>query len=377
MDKVYEVIKQLQNTTKRTEKESILRQHKSNETLKRFLYHVYNPYLVYGIKDKKLKKFMKQVDGSDNNFNDIFHVFDHLKQNNTGTDNVIKRVAEFIQSQEEHMKEFYQKAITKSLKTGCTATTYNKVFGKGFIPQFKVMLAKKFEDHEHKVEGKFVLTEKLDGMRVVTVVKNGEVKLFSRQGQELTGFTEIEEDAAKLPDNVYDGEVLIKNHEKYKDRDVLQETLKIARKDGEKTDLTLHLFDVVPVDEFKNGKSKKKFIERKEGLKNISNNLSSKIKHIQVVPNKYVGDDKDVIPELLQQMNDEGKEGLMLNKDVPYQCKRSDAILKLKTMNEVDVKITGYEEGTGKYEGMLGAFIVDFKGNEVRIFRWATRRVLR
>ena len=181
------------------------------------------------------------------------------------------------------------------------AKSINTAFGEQFIPQFDVMLAKKFEDEEHKVKGKeFVITEKLDGMRTIMIVENGNITFFSRQGQPIAGLVEIAQDAKLLPDNVYDGELLIHNANDYKDRDVLQETLKIARKDGEKRGLILHLFDMIPIEEFKAGKSKATYRKRKEELEFIVEKLKSP--YIKVVPNLYVGKDLDAIPKLLEEM---------------------------------------------------------------------------
>ena len=63
----------------------------------------------------------------------------------------------------------------------------------------------------------------------------------------------------------------------------------------------------------------------------------------------------------------EDKEGLMLNLDVPYKCKRHNGILKVKRFYTMDLQITGCEEGAGRLAGTLGAFTVDYKGNEIRV----------
>ncbi|AJA41424.1 ATP-dependent DNA ligase [Geobacillus virus E3] len=367
MKDVLHIINQIKETSSRNEKEVILKQHKDNQTLRKVLDAALNPYVVFGIGEKKLKKFINKVTGKENKFNDLFEVIEYLKVHNTGTDHDVKMVAEFLNSQDvEELKEFYKEIITKTLKIGVTAKSINKAFGEKFIPEFNVMLAKKFEDEEHKVKGKeFVITEKLDGMRTIMIVENGNVTFFSRQGQPITGLVEIIRDAVFLPDNVYDGELLIANADDYKDREVLQETLKIARKDGEKRGLVLHLFDMIPIEEFKAGKSKATYRKRKEELSFIVEKLDSP--YIKVVPNLYVGKDLDVIPKLLEEMNRKGKEGLMLNlSDGKYQCKRTDVLLKIKSMNTMDCRIIGFEEGTGKYEGVLGALIVDYKGYELR-----------
>ena len=368
MKEVLEIINQIKATSSRNEKEAILKQHKDNEDLRYILDVVYNPYIILGIKDKKLKKMIDRADGFKNKFGDDFKaLIEYLKQNNTGRDYDVRLAAEFLRATfDEELYDFYWEVVTKDLKIGVTAKSINKAFGEQFIPQFDVMLAKKFEDEEHKVKGKeFVITEKLDGMRTIMIVENGNVTFFSRQGQPIAGLVEIAQDAKLLPDNVYDGELLIHNANDYKDRDVLQETLKIARKDGEKRGLILHLFDMIPIEEFKAGKSKATYRKRKEELEFIVEKLKSP--YIKVVPNLYVGKDLDVIPKLLEEMNRKGKEGLMLNvSDGKYQCKRTDVLLKIKSMNTMDCKIIGFEDGTGKYEGMLGALILDYKGYELR-----------
>lgn len=367
MKDVLEIINQIKATSSRNEKEAILKQHKDNQTLRKVLDAALNPYIVFGIGEKKLKKFINKVSGKENKFNNLFEVIEYLKVHNTGTDHDVKMVAEFLNAQDdEELKEFYKEIITKTLKIGGTAKSINKAFGEKFIPEFNVMLAKKFEDEEHKVKGKeFVITEKLDGMRTIMIVENGNVTFFSRQGQPITGLVEIIRDAVSLPDNVYDGELLIANADDYKDREVLQETLKIARKDREKRGLVLHLFDMIPIEEFKAGESKATYRKRKEELSFIVEKLNSP--YIKVVPNLYVGKDLDVIPKLLEEMNRKGKEGLMLNvSDGKYQCKRTDVLLKIKSMNTMDCRIIGFEEGTGKYEGMLGALLLDYKGYELR-----------
>ena len=57
----------------------------------------------------------------------------------------------------------------------------------------------------------------------------------------------------------------------------------------------------------------------------------------------------------------------MVNRDHVYQCKRTKSLLKVKKMNDVDLRVVGYEEGRGENEGKLGAFIVEYKNNVVNV----------
>ncbi|BBI61605.1 hypothetical protein HSBAA_29110 [Vreelandella sulfidaeris] len=65
---------------------------------------------------------------------------------------------------------------------------------------------------------------------------------------------------------------------------------------------------------------------------------------------------------------EEGFEGAVLkNPKASYSFRRSYNWMKMKSEESADLKIVGYEEGTGKYEGQMGALIVDFNGVEVNV----------
>jgi DNA ligase 1 len=64
----------------------------------------------------------------------------------------------------------------------------------------------------------------------------------------------------------------------------------------------------------------------------------------------------------------QGYEGIMI-KDVgaPYECRRSSFWMKWKPTITVDLNITGFEEGTGRNAGRLGAIICEGVDNGRRI----------
>lgn len=88
---------------------------------------------------------------------------------------------------------------------------------------------------------------------------------------------------------------------------------------------------------------------------------------IDKYPVLYHGKDQTKIDELLEQMVREDKEGLMVNFDVPYKRKRHNGILKVKRFYTMDLHILRCEEGSGRLAGTLGAFVLDYKGNEVNV----------
>ena len=57
----------------------------------------------------------------------------------------------------------------------------------------------------------------------------------------------------------------------------------------------------------------------------------------------------------------------MANLDTEYKCKRHKGILKVKRFYTMDLPIIRCEEGTGRLAGTLGAFVLNYKGNEVNV----------
>ncbi|HFD2033565.1 TPA: RNA ligase family protein [Clostridium perfringens] len=358
MKRVIEIIKELKSHSGRIDKENILKRNKDNELFKEVLKFTYDPYIVTGISKKKLNKKVKfkPYDTED----DITDMMAYLTKNNTGRDKDIIYIQNWLRNQDD--KEILSEIITKDLKCGITAKTINKVF-EGLIREFNVMLASGYfkDDNDKKVKGDFILTTKLDGVRNVVIKENGVCKFFSRQGQVVEGFIEIEEEFKSLPDNmVYDGELLLKNDKGLASDDLYRETMKVVRKDGIKKNVEFHVFDILSLEEFQKGKSKSKCIDRKKLLGDLL--AGKKFERIIEVPMLYVGSDKNKIIELLDKAKRNNEEGIMLNKcDGLYECKRSKEILKVKQFNDADMKVIDIIEGDGRNKGKLGSITVEFE----------------
>ena len=358
MEKVLAIVEQLQVTSGRNDKESILSNNSNNELFKDIMKFVYDPFVLTGLSKKKISKKLKLP--KEASTLSIIEIMDYLKVHNSGRDEDITLVQHFIQSQPIGLRELYTKIISKDLTLGLTEGTLNKIYGDGFIKTFSVMLAKKFEEHRHKIKGDFVLSEKLDGNRCVVVKDSGIVKSFTRQGKKYDGLEEIESDILNLPiDNiVFDGE-LIADIQGSTIEVYAKTTSKARSKGSNKTGLIFHIFDVLDLKEFQNGKSLSKCVARKSRLSNIFETYD--LPHCREVKSLYIGKDLSEVGKWMSWATEQGLEGLMVNMDMPYVCKRSDVILKVKVFNNADVRCLEVLEGTGKYENMLGAITIQFE----------------
>lgn len=79
--------------------------------------------------------------------------------------------------------------------------------------------------------------------------------------------------------------------------------------------------------------------------------------------------DTETLDKILAEITASGGEGLMLHhQNARYQSGRSDSILKYKLYQDAEARVIGYSPGQGKYQGMVGALIVeDEQGRRFRL----------
>jgi len=202
---------------------------------------------------------------------------------------------------------------------------------------------------------------KLDGVRVVVIcdVDKDEVKLFSRNGKELSNFPEINKQFDEMLDQmtesmVFDGEVM---------SDDFQTLMReIHRKGGAKTkDAKLNLFDCMPLGDFMAGGCNGDIMMRKTML-NVYE-FGPNINQVEYVKmNLSEPDGQKQFADYNKLCIDRGFEGIMVKPITgTYECKRSTLWLKVKPFIEVSLTVVDTEEGTGRNVGKLGALIVEGK----------------
>ena len=267
----------------------------------------------------------------------------------------------------EQWNMFYRRILIKDLRCGVSEKTVNKVakkFPQYSIPIFTCPLAHDSANHEKKMTGSKQIEIKLDGVRVLTIVRGNKVEMFSRNGKQFHNFghiiTEIEEVLKEKPapyDIVLDGEVMSANFQ-----DLMKQ---VHRKDGKQSDdAVLHLFDMCPLADFQKGFWDVAQERRSLLVKHWVEENQKVLKHVQALDWEDVdlstsaGQNRFV--ELNKAAVDGGYEGVMIkDTNAPYECKRTHAWLKAKPFIEVTLKVVAVEEGTGRNEGRLGAVIVE------------------
>lgn len=356
--KVVEIINGLRGTTKNTEKTAILKENKDNELLQKVLFYTLDSFKKYKISEKTFETY----GCLQSNYNDIFTLLDVLSANNIN-DNLKNEAVGFVNSADEELQDLFKCILIKDLRIGIAEKGINKVF-KDLIPTFSCMLSESIfkNNNMQRVQGKeFIITQKLDGNRILAIKQNDKTTFYTRQGKEIDGLVELQEDFKTFPNNmVLDGEILLANDKGLSSDDLFRETMKECRKKGEKHNLYFNAFDLVTLEGFGKGIDTTPCSQRKENLHNLieTNNFT----HIVEVPILYKGKDINKIDEYLQIAISKGQEGCMVNLcEAPYEGKRVKTQLKVKAMDEVDLRVLGVFEGEGNFKRTLGGITVAFE----------------
>ncbi len=200
-----------------------------------------------------------------------------------------------------------------------------------------------------------IAQHKMDGMRALIVMKGeGDVVVYSRNGKVMEGLGEHFKPMTNHNNMVYDGELTIIKDGKELDRKtgngILHKSVVGTISSEEIKDIVITLWDIIPLDAWESGKDSTEYHARLSELRAIP-----KSKLHRIVEGKEVNDMKEA-KALFKEVLKSGGEGIILkNLDHAWEAKRSTQIVKMKEILEIDLKVTGWQEGTGKYAGKMGA----------------------
>ena len=364
------IIRTLEDHPSRLNKEAIIEAEVNNVELFEGFELALSPYITFGVKK------VPTHGGPDGQglpweaFKELTHLLSTRQL--TGDDARTAIELALSASTQKQWNDWYRRILIKDLRCGVSEKTVNKV-KKNAVPVFECMLAHDGANHEKKIVGKKLLEPKLDGVRCITVVdfEKRTVTQYTRNGKVLENFSHITDGLLTNIDEigrsyVFDGEIVSKS---------FQELMKqVHRKDDVKSqDARLMLFDILPLSEFKVGKSIMGQ-RRRSNLLKVLKPIFDKSGSIDIIPQEEVDLDTYVGELQFKQFNKDaieaGFEGIMIKSmDAPYLCKRTDYWMKWKPTITVDLNIVGFEEGTGRNANRLGAIICegDDNGRHIRV----------
>lgn len=204
------------------------------------------------------------------------------------------------------------------------------------------MLAHTIEQKEKYVVFPALAQPKLDGLRCIAIIKNGNARLYSRSQKEYLTVPHIVDELEALFRNqtiTLDGELY--NHE-YKDSfNTIIHLVKRDEAHEKHTKIEYHIYDVIAAG----------------GHQQRTRTLKSGV-YCKPVNTVIVASHTD-LDAFQASCIKQGYEGCMYRNPVgEYEHKRSNNLLKVKTFQDAEFQIIGAEEGAGKLMGAIGAFVL-------------------
>jgi DNA ligase 1 len=391
----YYWVKELESSDSRIHKEAVIKQvyaltqigDMASIRFLKLLKICYDPFTTFGV------SAVPEIDTKYNNLNpwDEFESLLTNLSNRSLTGNAARAAIDDVSSKfdSDEWNNFCRRIIIKDMRCGISHKTINKVLkSTAFeIPVFECQLASPIDIESHQLQGGTYYCEpKLDGVRalimVIPVDKSSEydgkvefdVQCFSRNGKLFENFTQITEQIKNSTRKLVNGELTDRY---FKDGFVLdgeitgksfnQLMTKARRKESlnkdEQSDMVYHVFDVLPLIYFKKGYCNYQQYKRRDYLEKWYH-VFSKMPNVRLVENRVVdfskgfSDSMNFVMKYYNELVESGYEGLMLkNLNAPYEKGRGTFWLKMKPIITVDLEIIGFEEGTGRNSGRLGAII--------------------
>jgi DNA ligase 1 len=252
--------------------------------------------------------------------------------------------------------------ITKQMKKGYGIDRKIATTNKGTI--FKPMLAKKYSDLKSKVlkevsRGGYVSQIKADGIRCVI----DSDRAFSRENNDFSSVPHLDplKKIAKKYNCLFDGELY--NHAYFNDFGSISGMTRTQNKQAE---LQYWIFDCIFKDEPNLTYTQR--MKKLQGMKEIQKefgdtsftditNYPKNKRHIVIVPYDEVKSEKSIDSLYYDNYLENGFEGQMLKKDVPYENKRTPSLLKRKEFTDDEFVIMDAIEGKGNRSGTAGKLV--------------------
>jgi hypothetical protein len=360
-----DILENLAANPSRNYKIGLLQEHAGNNLLRELVRLALDPFTQFYI--RKIPKYEAKGNGClAQAMDQLFELSSRLKTGNAG----IEHLTQILTSLSPKNAMIIERIIAKDLKCGVSIATANTIWP-GLIKEYPVMLCSGYEDKLiEKIKWPAMVQLKMDGMRFNAVVRDNVVEFRTRNGKEIHLHGNLEQEFIQLAngiDCVFDGELVVSYFDGIMDRQtgngILNKAIKGTISDTEAALVRAIVWDVIPYMYFIDGYCptpyKDRFAKFKWGI-----DFPEKIQLVQ----STIAENIEEARIKFEEYYNAGQEGIILkDMDSPWEDKRAKHQIKFKGELECDLKVVGYEEGTGKYVGKLGALVCESEDGIIKV----------
>lgn len=352
--------------------------------LKPFLKMLMDPLTTTGLTSKAMQKYLEKSTKptkkakTESSWQDLL---EKLYTRQWSGNEAKCQVAQFIQQYPQH-QSLILCMLDKDLKIRMGIKQLNKAFP-GLITEFSVALAQDFAKHQSYFSDSvaqgisWCISRKYDGVRCIVVMKNGQVRTYSRQGTEFTSLQVLKDHLqpwANRQDGVLDGEICVVDEKGQEDFSA--SVSQIKRQKQSMQNFRYYVFDFLTVSEFEQGSSRRILSQRLKSLQEILNQQSSAVNHV-VRMFHHAWYTEETMAWWQSQAEQNQWEGLMLRQDTTYKGTRSKDILKVKRFQTEDyvvqevefspMRVIDAQSGLEKTETLLKSVSIRHKNHIVHV----------
>lgn len=362
------ILDEISNEGGTKNKMEILRKYKDNETLKRVLYLANSGRVKFYIKQIPEYTRVEQIDTLDEALNQLSALSDREVTGKEAS-NHLATILSHLALDDAYVIE---RIIAKDLKIKMGGNI-NKVIpdlfeetgycgAKGYSDKLvdNIVKSNKFNFSQ----------EKMDGRYVNVIIIGGEVDMTSRQGEPtiLPGAKFLEE-LTQFEDCVLNGELTMDGLDRYTSNGIIASLIDINKKREERgiieTNKKINAFekkhmkfedalnlvrftawDILTVDEFFTLKSETPYHERFRILNEVVSKYDTNM--VSIVETKLVGSKAEIIEHFEEILSRNGEGTILKSYDGKWKNGKPVTQVKLKKEIELDLKIVGFNMGTGK-----------------------------
>lgn len=368
---LFDIIQSIAADSSLKAKQAIMEANKGNECLRAAFSLTENLLYNYYIRFEDTTIIAGAKNGRDITESD-FKIFADLN-NRVVTGNAARDAfVAALQPLDEGARTIMVRILNRDLRCNAGTSLANKVW-KGLIEEMPCMLAGKFDKKaiERIVDRKdgYIIQTKMDGSRAIGEVKDDGTVLFRSRGGNVVEIHGVFDGAlGQHKGFTFDGELLVIGEDGHEDRKtgngLFTKAVRGTLEPKDAARMHIVLWDMVPTVDYNNGFCDVPYKERLKNLVGISAKFNPN--KVSVVETKFVSN-IDEVQKFYQEMRDRGEEGAILKfADMPWEDKRSKHMIKMKAVNTADLKVVGWEEGTGKFVGMMGNLIVESSCDQLR-----------
>lgn len=368
---------EVSNTSSKLEKEQLLNNQMS-PVLQQILKDTYGPQ-KYNVKAYEVDQIGELTFADYNTFHELLEQLAARELTGNAAKDAINHIMSMYNLETQVI---LARILDRNLKIGAGNTFAQDA---GTVKKFPVRLANSYKDVQHRIDifdANWLISRKLDGCRCLAFVSvdenmKVEVEFRSRQNKVINTLDNLKSDyeyvfSKYTPGNyVVDGEICIideNGHEQF--HGLMSE---ITRK-NHTIKRPVHItYDFLTEDEFWGNEPSSTFFERIATLQDVIK-TSYSLEHLKVLHQEIL-ESKEQLEDLQARVSREGWEGLMVAKNVPYDGKRTNNILKIKkfmdgeyVVKDIIVNEQSRCTDTGtEIVTTTSALVIEHKGNIVKV----------